>query len=116
LQAYLERRLDYPALACKTCWTHHLEDGAPYPCPECPEQLALDPADGLALDVWRLLAGLQRPAIADLAREIVRGQLADLTPGEWLGLLDRLALMDRMIPLPESQSGAMLATLLSGRR
>lgn len=116
LTAYVGRRLDYPGLKCSVCWTHHVRDGATYPCPECPEELALDPADRLALDVWRLLGDLQRPAVAALATTVVREQLADLTSGEWLALLDRLAVIEDLAPPPETRSDALVAALLRMRQ
>jgi hypothetical protein len=44
--------------------------------------------------VWELLGSGQTPALGLLAFQVVREQLPDLTPGEWLQLLDRLAVID----------------------
>lgn len=65
--------------------------------------------------MWRLLAGFQRPALAELASAVVSAQLTDLTAGEWLGLLDRLAVIDGMVPLDQSAGIAALQTMLGLR-
>jgi hypothetical protein len=102
-------------LSCKDCWDQHIHDGAPYPCPDCPEQLALDPPDRLALTVWGLLGSGTRPALALVAMDVVRQQLPDLSPGEWLGLVARLAMIDRMVPGPEERTAQLLEEM-SARR
>lgn len=115
LAAYLERRLDYPGLDCRKCWELHCADGAAYPCPECPAQLPLSDADRLALDVWRTLAPLDRPALAQLAVGVCTAQLAALTPGEWLGLLDRLAYISSQVPHDDPTTTRLLLALLRAR-
>jgi len=96
LTRWLQTHLDYPGLSCDGCWEQHCRDGAPYPCLRCPDGYLRDP-DRLALSVWRLLGSGERPVLGILALEVLKQQLPDLAPAEWLGLLDRLALIDRIL-------------------
>ena len=81
-------------MCCDKCWEQHCEDGGKYPCDECPEQYITDDRDRLALDVWELLGSGERPALGVLALKVIEASLPDLTPAEWLELMDRLALID----------------------
>ena len=65
--------------------------------------------------MWRLLGSGERPALGVLAIEVVRQQIPDLTPAEWLGLADRLALIDRMLPTGEARTQELLQALVLGR-
>ena len=83
-------------MRCNKCWEQHCEDGAAYPCEQCPEQYITDDRDRLALDVWKMLGSGERPALGILALKAIEESLPDLTPAEWLELMDRLALIDNL--------------------
>lgn len=59
-----------------------------------------------------MLGSGERPALGILVLEVLRQQLPDLTPAEWLGLMDRLALIDRMLAAQNMQErGPLLGAL-----
>jgi hypothetical protein len=77
----------------------------------CPDRFLGD-ADRLALRIWSLLGTGAR--LAPFALEVVRQQLPDFTPAEWLALADRLALIDGMLPKEEQQTQELLRAMVMG--
>jgi hypothetical protein len=47
--------------------------------------------------------------------EVIKQQIPDLTPGEWLGLLDRLALIDSMLPAKDERTQQLLEALVKSK-